>query len=220
MKNELEAIVIGLEEAGLKKQKETLITALQMLEQELSDMGQTMKVAMHDCIDVDDYGRLEKLQQLNVLIQTASSNLHDIPTATRYENKEQPIVEKMTNVDSITGRSPSAIIINGERIDLPKDRWVTLLEHILRYCARVSPKRFEEMTQQMPNQSSLSFLGTTSEAARPYAQVVHIPELNQYVEISGSAERIWLACESVLKFYNLQGQYEILLNNKVRNKRK
>ena len=126
----------------------------------------------------------------------------------------------MTNVDSITGRSPSAIIINGERIDLPKDRWVTLLEHILRYCARVSPKRFEEMTQQMPNQSSLSFLGATSEAARPYAQVVHIPELNQYVEISGSAERIWLACESVLKFYNLQGQYEILLNNKVRNKRK
>lgn len=221
MKNELEAIVIGLEEAGLNKSRETLITALQMLEQELLDMGQSMKNAMHDCIDIDDFTKLKKLQQLNVLIQATCKDLHTIPEATRYDNNKPKKAEKpATDVKDVTNRSPMAIIIAGTRIDLPKDTWLSLLENVLRYCAKASMKRYEEMVQEFNYTSGIVFLKDPAKATRSYAHIIEIPEANQYIEIHGSSENLLRLSEGILEFYNLKGQYEILLNNKVRNKRK
>lgn len=221
MKNQIESILIGLQETGQAAARENLIAALQIFEAELRNIDNAMTMAMHDCVDVRDFSKLENLKQLSALIELTCKNLQDIPQATRYKNPKCPKpIKSAKEFEEVTGRNPVAFKTEGKRIDLHNPTWLCLLNTVLQYLAQKSGDRFVEMMEEFNYTNGISFMDNENEKKRDYTTAFQIPAANKWYEYHGSAEQTFKLCNAMFEFFNLHQDFEILLSNQKRKKRK
>ena len=83
MKNELEILLIGLNEAEMNKEKADLIDALSLLSGEVDSIYVSMSQKMKECIDDDDESKLAQLMKTRKVVKTINDQIAKIQSASK-----------------------------------------------------------------------------------------------------------------------------------------
>ena len=223
MKNELEILLIGLNEAEMNKEKADLIDALSLLSGEVDSIYTSMSQKMKECIDDDDESKLAQLMKTRKVVKTINDQIAKIQSASKYDpgveggkvgDEYHLLSEDMTN------QTPWKVEIDGHKFILEKQTWRCMFETIINALAEMSPQRFSQLVKKfnLENRTYCQFADSKEDLPTAYG-ITYIKAGNVYMSHQGSAKDICNKALEALSFFNLKDAHKVYVSGRVRNKR-
>lgn len=227
MRNQMEAILIYMDSLGLLSEKRDVMDSMDLLCESFGNIGKAAKKKMHECIDNDEYDKIQDYRKMCSLIDQVITDIELTKTASKYkptcgDAMSQPNLVKRALNENMEHQTPYKIIIESETYILEKPTFRCLFETVFNLLASKDGDRFLELVDVFNKVGTkyCKFAKCKSDFKDENYPISEIKAVDMFVQYQGQANAL---CERILyalAFFNLDDKYELYLNGRVRGVRK
>lgn len=224
MQNKIEIMLIGLEEHGLRKEKQEFLEALSIMSESATDICNAIKTKMIACVANDEYDKLQELSQLSILTKQFTAQIDGIKGATKYNKSESETELKQHLVahklyEDMANQTPYKLVLEEQEYILEKPTWRCMFEVVMKELAKKSPERFMDLVDifNAENASYCKFSQNKGALKSRHYTAVYIEDIKMYMVYQGDSKVLTAKALRALHYFNLQDKCEVYVNGKLRN---
>lgn len=215
MKKELKEIISYLDDFELINEKQDIIDSVFLLNESLESAQKAIKRKMHECIDQDEYGKINMYKNVIDKLCTVNNQLVD-------EGSGTTTIIRRNLDENMDFQSPYMIVLDGKEHYLERHTFRCLFATVMIELAEKSKDKFLALAEEMnkDNKKYCRFAFDTVDFGDDRTVPVELKSVGLYMSYQGDANHLCSKLLFALKYMGLESKYELFIIKKDKKNKK